>query len=145
MPTLKKLCSAPSCSGVAKRGRNFCDACAAAKDQIRRERGLARLRRLGKAADKKRANARSRGYDRRWQKLRKIYLARHPFCIKCPRLATEVDHILPLAEGGTHADDNLQALCKSCHSRKTIRDNRGADGRIGGRRLMREQESFEMK
>jgi len=29
----------------------------------------------------------------------------------------EVHHIKPLAEGGTHDDSNLMALCKSCHSK----------------------------
>lgn len=29
----------------------------------------------------------------------------------------EVHHRKPLAEGGTHARDNLIALCKSCHSK----------------------------
>ena len=29
----------------------------------------------------------------------------------------EVHHKLPLAEGGTHEDSNLIALCKSCHAR----------------------------
>ena len=34
--------------------------------------------------------------------------------------AEEVHHILPLADGGTHDDDNLMALCESCHSKITI-------------------------
>ena len=36
--------------------------------------------------------------------------------------AQEVHHIVPLAEGGTHDEDNLMALCKSCHSRITVRE-----------------------
>jgi 5-methylcytosine-specific restriction protein A len=31
--------------------------------------------------------------------------------------AEEVHHIKPLAQGGTHDDENLMALCKPCHSR----------------------------
>ena len=31
--------------------------------------------------------------------------------------AEEVHHKVPLSEGGTHARDNLIALCKSCHAR----------------------------
>ena len=37
--------------------------------------------------------------------------------------AEEVHHILPLAVGGTHDENNLMALCKSCHSRITIKSN----------------------
>ncbi|HHV04214.1 MAG TPA: HNH endonuclease [Bacteroidales bacterium] len=32
---------------------------------------------------------------------------------------TEVHHIKPMSEGGTHDWDNLMSLCKSCHSRIT--------------------------
>ena len=67
-----------------------------------------------------------RGYDRRWQRLRRMILAQQPFCVMCQRAgrvvaATDVDHIVPLAEGGTSAADNLQPLCHSCHSAKTAR------------------------
>lgn len=46
-------------------------------------------------------------------------------CITTGRvsLATEVDHITGLAQGGTHDDDNLQSLCHDCHATKTARDN----------------------
>jgi len=37
--------------------------------------------------------------------------------------AAEVDHIVPLARGGTHDLANLQPLCKSCHSKKTMRES----------------------
>lgn len=37
----------------------------------------------------------------------------------CTWHATEVDHIVPLASGGTADPDNLQACCHSCHAIKT--------------------------
>ena len=37
----------------------------------------------------------------------------------------EIDHIKPIAEGGGHGHDNLQALCWECHHRKTLRENAG--------------------
>jgi len=33
--------------------------------------------------------------------------------------ATEVDHIVGKAQGGTDAADNLEAICKACHQAKT--------------------------
>lgn len=36
-----------------------------------------------------------------------------------------IDHIMPVALGGTNALDNLQALCVACHTRKTRRDRQG--------------------
>jgi 5-methylcytosine-specific restriction endonuclease McrA len=38
-----------------------------------------------------------------------------------------LDHVLPLAQGGTHDLANLQWLCASCHAKKTIE----ADGGLG--------------
>lgn len=34
-------------------------------------------------------------------------------------LATEVDHILPLALGGADTDENTRNLCRACHERVT--------------------------
>lgn len=31
-----------------------------------------------------------------------------------------MDHIVPLAQGGTNDTSNLQTLCRSCHSKKTV-------------------------
>ena len=60
--------------------------------------------------------------SREWKKIRARFLAAHPLCEQCRKegrltAATEVHHILPLRRGGTHADENLMALCKPCHSR----------------------------
>ncbi|EHG21770.1 hypothetical protein HMPREF9334_00473 [Selenomonas infelix ATCC 43532] len=49
-------------------------------------------------------------------------MAGHPLCEKCKEqeryvLATLVHHIRPLADGGTHDEDNLMSLCASCHER----------------------------
>ena len=75
-------------------------------------------------------------YDRRWREFREAYLAAHPLCIQCGKnarltAATEVDHIVPLNDGGAQYDEsNCQGLCKSCHSRKTATE----DGAFGNRK-----------
>lgn len=74
-----------------------------------------------------RASAAKRGYDRRWRKLRLMYLRAHPICEEpeCGAASFDVHHIIPLSEGGTNAWENLQALCHSCHSKKTAEEMRG--------------------
>ena len=36
--------------------------------------------------------------------------------------AYEVDHILALYKGGSNEIDNLMALCRNCHGKKTAKD-----------------------
>ncbi len=83
------------------------------------------LKELGFASPK-RQHSTQRGYGRRWRKVRLIQLRREPLCRRCGELATEVDHIVPIAKGGAMSDlANLQALCKRCHSRKTVAQDGG--------------------
>lgn len=43
--------------------------------------------------------------------------------------ATEVDHILNLAEGGTDDLSNLQAICQECHKAKTTEESKRGQAR----------------
>ena len=62
----------------------------------------------------------------RWARLRKLILARDPWCKLCGVTSSnEVDHIVPRAKGGEDTMENLWGLCKSCHSRKTARESSG--------------------
>ena len=51
----------------------------------------------------------------------------------------EVDHIVNVAEGGTHELDNLQALCHPCHSIKTKAEQRRGHERRKTRRKQRSE------
>jgi 5-methylcytosine-specific restriction protein A len=56
--------------------------------------------------------------------LREEQLSLEPHCRDCrqqgrERLADEVDHITPLADGGTNSQDNLRSLCRPCHALRT--------------------------
>ena len=43
--------------------------------------------------------------------------------------ASDVDHIIPKAQGGSDRHDNLRSLCHSCHSRRTAQpDGSGVGG-----------------
>ena len=64
----------------------------------------------------------------RWKALRARFLRENPICKMCPRLATIVDHIVPMRDGGPAWDwDNLQPLCQRCHSgTKQRQDNQSS-------------------
>lgn len=78
-----------------------------------------------------RSSASSRGYDYKWRQARKRFLKENTLCVKCKvegklTKATVVDHIKP------HRGDkvlfwdesNWQPLCKQCHDRKTMTEDR---------------------
>jgi 5-methylcytosine-specific restriction protein A len=67
-------------------------------------------------------------YNGAWRKIRASVIQANPLCAECQRHgrivpATDVHHIKPLTEGGTHAWDNLMSLCHSCHSAVTMTAN----------------------
>ena len=72
------------------------------------------------------ATARLRGSQ--WVKLRKQALDQHQHCcadcfdLGIAKPAVEVDHIVPLEDGGTDSLDNLRPLCKQHHEAKTKRE-----------------------
>jgi 5-methylcytosine-specific restriction protein A len=117
MPTRPlRACARPGCPARVSGG--YCPACA---------------RPTGWSAPG-RASAVERGYDWSWHKLRTRILRDEPLCRPC-RLrgvltaAVEVDHIVPLCDGGTHDHDNLRPICRRCHQAKTTRDRyRGRKG-----------------
>lgn len=76
-----------------------------------------------------RTSRHDRGYGTAWDKIR-IYILRRDRslcqpCLKNNRteLATQVDHIIPKAKGGTDDESNLQAICGPCHDAKTAQDS----------------------
>ena len=78
----------------------------------------------------------------RWKTLRLQFLRANPLCANhyshggggdCREFATEVDHIVRCESNKDvkfYELGNLQGLCKSCHSRKTARE----DGAFGNRK-----------
>jgi len=94
---------------------------------LRGARCTEHLRALRAEIDSLRPSAAQRGYDATWRAVRLAHLCREPLCRFCAEIgrttaATEVDHIVALADGGTHAASNLRSACHSCHSRRTARD-----------------------
>ena len=106
--TPKRPCRYPGCPNLCEKG-TFCE-------DHRREWSPESLR--GSAA--------ARGYGTKWREARKLYLPRHPLCVKCLEEnkitpATVVDHIVP-HRGDRKLfwdQDNWQPLCKEHHDKKT--------------------------
>ena len=119
MPTLPaRPCSHPGCPELVRTpGERYCE-----KHKKKHDAQY----------NKQRGSAASRGYGAKWRKLRLMFLRANPLCRECLnqgiiKEATDVDHIIPLKNGGTNEWSNLQSLCHECHSRKTARE----DGRWG--------------
>ncbi|MBW3608711.1 MAG: HNH endonuclease [Actinobacteria bacterium] len=57
------------------------------------------------------------GSTRAWRQTRSMVLYRDASrCQLCNRAAVEVDHIVPVAEGGSDRPSNLRSLCRDCHA-----------------------------
>ena len=66
--------------------------------------------------------------DSKWRKIRAGQLTREPLCRACKAKgiifpANEVDHID--GDSYNNFENNLQSLCKPCHSKKTAKENGG--------------------
>lgn len=104
-----RLCAQHGCSAVVASGR--CPTHKRTKEQHRYN-----------------VDTRKWYYTERWKHLRAIVLSRDPVCKACVKkgyasAATEVDHIIAHRGDAERFwdSDNLQGLCKRCHSQKTQR------------------------
>jgi 5-methylcytosine-specific restriction endonuclease McrA len=99
-PTLARLC--PGCRRLRIVAGRRCLACQRAADRAR---------------DARRGSPASRGNDARYRRLRAAILARDGgICAWCRGPARTIDHLVPLARGGTADEANLVAACARCNS-----------------------------
>lgn len=87
--------------------------------------GSGRCSRHQREAWAKKLVATKRITGRRLQAMRESLFRREPLCVECKKaglvvLATQRDHIVPLAEGGADDQDNEQGLCFDCHESKSL-------------------------
>ena len=124
----RRPCSSPGCPALIWDGR-YC------QDHASQE---------NRQQDQRRGSSTARGYGARWRRLRLMKLKRDPVCEDPFALhraggqvvaANEVDHIIALRKNGKTILSNLQSLCKSCHSRKTILEDGGLGREGGGKSL----------
>lgn len=92
------------------------------------------------------SRAHSQGTTTEWRNLRAAcFRVWGRACLMCGDRATDVDHIIELAAGGTNTIDNVQPLCKSCHQAKTNAFNRTARKPTEGQRgvFLRQLEKYQ--
>lgn len=85
-------------------------------------------------SDSRRGSRQSRGYGSDWDRLRAKILKRDQYLCQCQdcseleriRPATQVDHIVNKAAGGTDDPNNLQSINAVCHKIKTAREAKAA-------------------
>ncbi len=115
---LKRPCNYPGCPALIEAGARYCEK--HKKQETQRY-------------DRERGTAAQRGYGGRWQRYRLQYLRQHPLCVECEskglvKPSKHVDHIKAVSGPDDPlfwAPDNHQALCHSCHSRKTVKEDGG--------------------
>jgi 5-methylcytosine-specific restriction protein A len=66
---------------------------------------------------------------RKFQTRRERLMMQQPLCVECDKqgvvtVGTELDHIVPLWDGGIDHESNLQNLCHRHHADKTAREQR---------------------
>ena len=114
-----KKCRHLGCAELVRDGAGYCQAHKADAN-------------AGKWGDERRGSRHERGYGSEWEVTRKRILRRDKglcqVCLKGSRYrpARAVDHIIPKAEGGSDEDENLQAICKTCHDAKTTEEAKRA-------------------
>ncbi len=80
--------------------------------------------------------ARKRDRSRAFRAVREAVLDRQPLCVLCLAegrtvAAVEVDHVIPLSEGGGDDPENLRPLCAECHRRVTAGQSARRRGKLG--------------
>jgi 5-methylcytosine-specific restriction endonuclease McrA len=67
-----------------------------------------------------------------WRKLSFAVVKRDRACVQCgSTFLLSAHHIVPRAEGGRDAPENLEALCIACHGRETAAERESRRWRAG--------------
>ena len=113
------------CRKLIPYGKRYCDTCApivAAETEEQKKRAN---RRYNKSRDKKLEQFYN---GKRWRITSKKYLDRHPKCIWCGEIATEVDHIeeinTPSGWARRYDETNFRPFCTTCHNKRHRRFTR---------------------
>jgi 5-methylcytosine-specific restriction protein A len=116
-----KPCTYPGCHALVRDGTSRCEK-HPPKAWLKRPDSPDSNRLRGRAGVERRA---------RW-------LSAHPLCVHCeqenpPRVTAgaQVDHVIPLEDGGRDDESNFQTLCKPHHDAKSQADRARRRGGVG--------------
>lgn len=119
---LLKACN--RCGNLIPYGRTYCDKCAPIIEEVRAKRADRSRKESDRRYNAKRDPKYQGFYNSKgWRVLARKRIQGDGYkCVKCGKIATEVDHIKPIqtAEGWALRYDwnNLQSLCVDCHNKK---------------------------
>lgn len=111
------LCHYPGCEIITQ--NYYCEKHKLISEQRKKEH----TKQLFKGTQRKESASYNNLYHTsQWRKLRKDFLIEFPYCVKCGNKANTVDHILDHKgnESLFWNKKNLQSMCSSCHSIKTL-------------------------
>lgn len=85
---------------------------------------------MGASTFIKKSSDKHKYWAQRWRRISARHLRHHPLCVMCDavgrvEIAVHTDHIQPHKGSDElfYDTNNLQSLCLSCHTRKTIEEN----------------------
>lgn len=114
----------PKCGALIPYGRTYCSTCEQIAKAEAEARRVAAKGRANRRYNSKRDPKYSRFYhSKEWKQLSRKRIQDDNYkCVRCGRIACEVDHIIPIQtpDGWTKRFDydNLQSLCTDCHNAK---------------------------
>lgn len=110
-----RVCKAKGCRKLTDNINGYCDE---HQDQWKRKRSR---HTVGKGGKYRATNPFY--WSEVWRATRRTQIDIEPLCRRCDVLGQEVDHIVPIEQGGAPLEfDNLQTLCSKCHRIKSAED-----------------------
>lgn len=108
----RRPCKHPGCAELTYSPTRLCE--------IHRKEAHKAYTRYNRTPEERRFYA-----SKTWKQIRAKQLFASPSCMECGKPANIVDHLIPRKDGGSDEPANLRSLCRSCHSKATVKHDGG--------------------